>query len=110
MDTRLLEAATDLGASRFTAFRRITIPLAAPGIIAAFLFVFIPTIGDVITPGLVGGTNGYMFGTRIQGDFISSGSFNWQQGAVLSLFLLAVVLVLTAATSRFLRSAGGEVT
>ena len=110
MDTRLLEAATDLGASRFTAFRRITIPLAAPGIIAAFLFVFIPTIGEVITPGLVGGTNGYMFGSLIQGDFISSGSFNWQQGAVLSLFLLAVVLVLTAATSRFLRGAGGEVT
>ncbi len=109
MDTRLLEAATDLGASRLMAFRRITLPLAAPGLIAAFLFVFIPTIGEVITPGLVGGTNGYMFGSRIQGDFISSGSFDWQQGAVISLFLLAVVLVLTAATSRFLRSAGGEV-
>lgn len=109
MDTRLLEAATDLGASRLMAFRRVTLPLAAPGLIAAFLFVFIPTIGEVITPGLVGGTNGYMFGSRIQGDFISSGSFDWQQGAVISLFLLAVVLVLTAATSRFLRGAGGEV-
>ena len=108
-DTRLLEAATDLGASRFTAFRKITLPLAAPGVIAAFLFVFIPTIGEVITPSLVGGSSGYMFGNRIYGDFISSGSFDWQTGSALSLFLLGVVIVITASTVRFLRGAGGEV-
>ena len=50
MDRRLLEAATDLGASRARAFVKITLPIAAPGIVAAFLFVFIPTIGEFVTP------------------------------------------------------------
>ena len=58
MDRRLLEAATDLGASRLQAFRKITLPIAAPGIVAAFLFVFIPSIGEFVTPNLVGGTAG----------------------------------------------------
>ena len=103
IDRRLLEAATDLGASRFKAFRQITLPLAAPGVIAAFLFVFIPSIGEYITPSLVGGMQGYMFGQRIADKFVGQ-AFDWQGGAVLALFLMAVVLVLTAATSRFLRA------
>ena len=64
MDRKLLEAATDLGASRMKAFKKVTLPLAAPGVVAAFLFVFIPSIGEYITPSLVGGTKGYMFGRR----------------------------------------------
>ena len=106
MDRRLLEAATDLGASRLRAFVKITLPLAAPGIVAAFLFVFIPTIGEFITPSLVGGTSGYMFGQAIYDSFLS-GAFDWQGGSVLALFLLAVVLFLTATTSKFLRAGGG---
>jgi spermidine/putrescine transport system permease protein len=108
IDRRLLEAATDLGASRFKAFRQITLPLAAPGVIAAFLFVFIPSIGEYITPSLVGGVQGYMFGQRIADKFVGQ-AFDWQGGAVLALFLMAVVLVLTAATSKFLRAGGGAV-
>src|SRR5438067_8061338 len=46
LDTRLLEAASDLGATRWQAFRRVTLPLTLPGIVAAFLFVFIPTVGE----------------------------------------------------------------
>src|SRR5260221_13867625 len=53
LDTRLLEAASDLGASRWQAFRRVTLPLSLPGIVAAFLFAFIPTVGEFITPPLV---------------------------------------------------------
>src|SRR5262249_32754258 len=60
LDRRLLEAASDLGASRLYAFRRITLPLAAPGLVAAFLFVFIPTLGEFVTPSLVGGASGYL--------------------------------------------------
>ena len=79
MDRRLLEAATDLGASRLQAFRKITLPLAAPGIVAAFLFVFIPSIGEYITPSLVGGTEGYMFGQAVADQFVG-GAFDWQGG------------------------------
>jgi ABC-type spermidine/putrescine transport system permease subunit I len=107
MDRRLLEAATDLGASRWTALRKITLPIAAPGIVAAFLFVFIPSIGEYITPSLVGGTNGYMFGQAIANQFVG-GTLNWQVGSVLAIFLLGVVLFLTAATSRYIRSGGGQ--
>jgi spermidine/putrescine transport system permease protein len=106
MDRRLLEAATDLGASRLSALRKITLPIAAPGIVAAFLFVFIPSIGEYVTPSLVGGNNGYMFGQAIASQFVG-GALNWQQGSVLSIFLLGVVLFLTMATSRFLRRGGG---
>lgn len=106
VDRRYLEAATDLGASRLKAFAKITLPIAAPGIVAAFLFVFIPSIGEYITPSLVGGTDGYMFGNAIAAQFVG-GLLNWQRGSVLALFLLAVVLILTASTSRFLRAAGG---
>src|SRR5438045_4377347 len=60
LDRRLLEAATDLGASRLQACRRITLPLSLPGVIAAFLFVFILTIGAVVSPALVRGTRRYL--------------------------------------------------
>jgi spermidine/putrescine transport system permease protein len=105
MDRRLLEAATDLGASRLRAFAKITLPLAAPGVVAAFLFVFIPTIGEFVTPQLVGGSKGYLFGSAIADDFGQNS--DWQSGAVLALFLMVVVLLLTGATSRFLRATGG---
>src|SRR4051794_16583669 len=105
MDRRLLEAATDLGASRLRAFVKITLPIAAPGIVAAFLFVFIPTIGEFVTPALVGGSKGYLFGSAIADDFGQNSA--WQTGAVSALFLMAVVLVLSGTTSRFLRASGG---
>jgi spermidine/putrescine transport system permease protein len=106
IDRRLLEAATDLGASRLAALRKITLPIAAPGIVAAFLFVFIPSIGEYITPSLVGGNGGFMFGQAIANQFVG-GALDWQVGAVLSVFLLGVVLLLTLTTSRFLRQGGG---
>ncbi len=102
LDRRLLEAATDLGASRLKALVRITLPIIAPGIVAAFLFVFIPSIGEFVTPSLVGGTEGFMFGNQIQNAFVG-GLSDWQLGSMLSLFLLGVVFALAAATSRFLR-------
>ena len=102
LDVRLLEAASDLGASRLQAFRRITLPLSAPGIVAAFLFVFIPTVGEFVTPSLVGGTSGYMYGNQIH-DLFSTGFPDWQTGATLALFLLGVVGALTVVFVRFLR-------
>lgn len=66
IDRSYLEAAEDLGDSAFRRFRRITLPLAMPGIVAATLIVLIPTVGDFITPKLVGGTNGLMIANMIQ--------------------------------------------
>ena len=100
LDRRLLEAATDLGASRFTAFRRITLPLSMPGVVAAFVFVFVPTLGEYFTPLLVGGTDGFLFGNSIQD--LYGPSLDWQTGSVLSLFLLAAIAVVMAVTARFL--------
>jgi ABC-type spermidine/putrescine transport system permease subunit I len=103
LDRRLLEAASDLGASRLQAFRRVTLPLSLPGVFAAFLFVFIPTLGEFVTPSLVGGTRGYMYGNQIV-DFFQTGFPDWQTGSVLALFLLGVVAVLTIVFSRFLQT------
>jgi spermidine/putrescine transport system permease protein len=100
LDRRLLEAAADLGASRWQAFRRITLPLSLPGVIAAFIFVFIPTIGEYFTPLLVGGVEGTMFGNAIADQF--GQSLNWLNGSVLSFFLLLVVAVLMAVFARYL--------
>src|SRR2546421_6339724 len=102
LDRRLLEAASDLGASRLQAFRRVTLPLSMPGVVAAFLFVFIPTVGEFITPSLVGGTGGYMYGNQIV-DLFGTGFPDWETGSVLALFLLLVVAVLTGVFARFMR-------
>jgi spermidine/putrescine transport system permease protein len=69
IDRSLLEAATDLGDNSLERFLHITLPLSLPGTIAASLLVFIPTVGDYITPTLVGGTNGIMIGNVVQSLF-----------------------------------------
>jgi spermidine/putrescine transport system permease protein len=101
LDRSLLEAASDLGASRVKTFLRVTLPLSLPGLIAAFVFVFVPTIGEFVTPLLVGGTNGYMYGNAIQ-DLFTRG-LDWQSGSVLAMFLLIVVAGLMALFGRYVQ-------
>jgi spermidine/putrescine transport system permease protein len=101
LDRNLLEAAGDLGASRWRTFARVTLPLSLPGVLAAFLFVFIPTIGEFVTPLLVGGPSGYMYGNAIN-DLFTRG-LDWQTGSVLALFLLVVVAALMTLFGRFVR-------
>jgi len=103
LDRGLLEAASDLGASRRWAFLRVTLPLSLPGIFAGFLFVFIPTLGEFMTPSLVGGASGYLYGNQIV-DLFGAGFPDWETGSVLSIFLLVVVAALTVVFSRFLRT------
>ena len=79
IDRSLLEAATDLGDGPLARFLRVTLPLSMPGVIAAALLVFIPTVGDYVTPKLVGGTAGLMIGNIIQAMFGSAN--NWPFGA-----------------------------
>jgi spermidine/putrescine transport system permease protein len=102
LDRRLLEAASDLGASRLQVFRKVTLPLSLPGVAAAFLFVFIPTLGEFVTPSLVGGASGYMYGNQIV-DLFGTGFPDWETGSVLSIFLLVVVATLTVVFARFLQ-------
>jgi len=102
LDHRLLEAASDLYASRRAAFLRVTLPLSFPGVIAGFLFVFIPTVGEFVTPSLVGGTSGYLYGNQIV-DLFQTGFPDWETGSVLALFLLLVVAALTGVFARFLQ-------
>jgi spermidine/putrescine transport system permease protein len=91
LDIRLLEAAHDLYASRWRVFRRITLPLAMPGIVAGCTLVFIPSLGAFITPQLLGGGKNLMLGSLIQMQF--SSSRNWPFGAAMALMLLTFVLV-----------------
>jgi spermidine/putrescine transport system permease protein len=102
LDRRLLEAASDLGASRIRSFWSITLPLSLPGVVAAFFFVFVPTLGEFVTPSLVGGATGYMYGNQIV-DLFGTGFPDWETGSVLALFLIAVVAMLTVVFSRFLQ-------
>ncbi len=101
MDRRLIEAAQDLGASRFGTFLRVTLPLSLPGVIAGFVFVLIPTTGEFITPQLVGGSETYMFGQAIQDLFVGT-AIDWNYGAVLSIWLMLIVIVLVSISARFL--------
>ena len=102
LDRSVLEAASDLGASRWRTFVRVTLPLSLPGVMAAFVFVFIPTIGEFVTPLLVGGTRGYLYGNAIN-DLFTKG-LDWQTGSVLAFFLLAVVALLMAFFGRFVQT------
>jgi len=100
----LLEGAADLGATPIQAFMRITLPLSMPGIIAALLFVFIPTVGEYVTPALVGGPSGQLIGNIIWDQFARA--LNWPMGSVLSLMMLVLVLLPLLLTSRLVRLSG----
>ena len=89
IDHSLLEAAVDLGDGPVRRFLRVTLPLSAPGIIAASLLVFIPTVGDYVTPTLVGGTSGIMIGNIIQSLFGKAN--NAPLGAATSIMMMLVV-------------------
>ncbi|AZO42216.1 ABC transporter permease [Mesorhizobium sp. M7D.F.Ca.US.005.01.1.1] len=99
----LVEAASDLGARPFTSFRRVVLPNSMPGVLAAALVVFVPTVGDYVTPALVGGPASTMIGTLIQAEFGKAN--DWPFGAALSvavmLVILCVVLVARFADRRF---------
>jgi len=105
IDRSLLEASMDLGETRVTTFLRVTLPLAMPGVVAAVLIVFIPTIGDYVTPRLVGGPDGLMIANMIQTQFLKLN--NAPMGATLAILAMlsvtAVSLVFIWLNRRWLR-------
>lgn len=101
LDNSLIEAAYDLGANMWTILFRIIIPHAAPGIVSGSIIVFMLTIGNYLTPNLMGGKNSLWFTEQIYNQFIAS--FNWNQGSAfgfLLLFLSSLVVWLGLTLSR----------
>ncbi len=93
LDFNLLEACYDLYATRWTAFRRVVLPMIKPGIIAGSILVFVPSLGDYVTPRVLGGGGKLMIGNLIELQF--GQGRNWPLGAALSLTLtLMIVIVL----------------
>ena len=100
IDKRLIEAATDLYANRVTAFRKVTLPLALPGIFAGSLLTFIPAVGDFVNAELLGTPQQYMIGNVIQSKFLRVQDY--PEAAALSFILMALILVGVFAYTRVL--------
>jgi len=99
MDRSLLEAATDLGDSPVQRFLRVTLPLSIPGVVAASMLVFIPTVGDYITPQLVGGPDGMMVGSLMHALFFRAN--DWPLGSALAI-ISALAITVTSLVAWFL--------
>ena len=97
IDFSLIEAGRDLGLSRLEVFWKITFPLSMPGVIGAILIIFIPTVGDYVTPALLGGTDGRMLSNMIQAYFGKIN--NIPLGAASATIMLFTVAVVTMAVS-----------
>ncbi|HHC07332.1 MAG TPA: ABC transporter permease [Actinobacteria bacterium] len=93
MDWSLVEAARDLYASGLTAFRRVTLPLSKPGIIAGSILVFVPSLGAYVTPDILGGAKTTLIGNYVVRQF--GAARNWPFGAALSFVILVAMLVAT---------------
>ncbi|MCZ8547340.1 ABC transporter permease [Mesorhizobium qingshengii] len=102
VDRTLVEAAKDLGDGPLRSFLRVTLPLSAPGVISAALIVMIPTVGDYVTPKLVGGKDGVMIANAIQAQFGKAS--NWPLGAALSVTTMVIVTLMAGATVLVIRA------
>ena len=91
MDFRLLEAAHDLGASAWTAFWLVTVPLSRAGIVAGSMLVFIPAVGEFVIPSLLGGADNIMIGRVVWDEMFSSN--NWPRASALSVVMILLILV-----------------
>jgi spermidine/putrescine transport system permease protein len=113
IDKRLVEAAKDLYASRWQAFRRVVWPLSLPGVFAAFLLTFVPATGDYVNADLLGGPGTTMIGNIIQQKFLLE--LDYPEASALSVILMLVMLVLASLYARVLgtedvaRAAGAQV-
>lgn len=91
LDVRLLEAANDLGASPWKAFWLVTVPLSKAGIVAGFMLVFIPAVGEFVIPSLLGGPENLMVGRVVWDEMFSSN--NWPRASALAVSMIAAVVL-----------------
>ena len=101
IDTNMFEAARDLGAGWFTTFRRVLLPLIAPGIFVSLLLVYIPLFTDFASPALVGGTSGYMLGNVVNDLVLESGDL--AHGAAMSILMLFAAGIFAAIAYKLAR-------
>jgi spermidine/putrescine transport system permease protein len=99
MPNSLIEAASDLGSSWWQTLRRVVFPLALPGILAGSLSVFSLTLGDFITPTLLGGPGDQMIGRLVADNFGMAN--NWPLGATLIIPILLLISIFIAVANRF---------
>lgn len=93
LDWSLVEAARDLYANGFTAFRKVTLPLSMPGVVAGSILVFIPSLGAYVTPAILGGARQTLLGDYIVSQFLTAR--NWPFGSALSFAVMFVMLLAT---------------
>ena len=99
MDLRLLEAAADLGATAWVAFWRVTVPLSKAGIIAGSMLVFIPCIGELVIPELLGGPETLMIGRVLWDEFFSNN--DWPMAASVAVVMILVIIVPLAVFNKY---------
>lgn len=92
LDPQLREASANLGASAFTTFRKVTLPLTLPGVLTGAMFVFVPSFGNFVIPEMLGGSKSIMVGNLIRDQFLKAR--DWPFGSTLALALIAVLVVL----------------
>jgi spermidine/putrescine transport system permease protein len=95
IDPQLLQAADDLGAKPWTIFRTVTFPISMAGVVAGTVLVFVPMLGDYVTPTLMGGARGLMVGSLIASEF-NEGQ-NWSLGAAMAILLIVILVAIVVA-------------
>tara|TARA_R110000737_G_scaffold71853_1_gene100369 strand:- start:1454 stop:2305 length:852 start_codon:yes stop_codon:yes gene_type:complete len=107
LNPEVSEASRDLGASPWTTFRRVVLPMTVPGIATGFTFVFVLSIGNFVTPALLGGGQFQMIGNLVYAQFLTAN--DWPFGAALSIFLIAIMMgLLTLQTFASEKASGGR--
>jgi spermidine/putrescine transport system permease protein len=106
LNPELAEASRDLGAAPFTTFRRITLPLTLPGVAAGAVFVFVLSIGNFVTPALLGGGRFQMVGNLVYDQFLTAN--DWPFGAALGFLLITLMLALLMLQAQLTARASGE--
>jgi spermidine/putrescine transport system permease protein len=106
LNPELMEASRDLGAGAIRTFFRVTLPLTLPGVAAGGVFVFVLSIGNFVTPALLGGGRFQMIGNLVYDQFLTAN--DWPFGAALGMTLIAVMIVLLMIQARATSQASGE--
>ena len=103
LDPKLLVAASDLGANRWKAFAKVTLPLSVPGIISGVTLVFLPAVSSFVIPKLLGGGNYVLIGTLIENYFLVAG--DWNFGSAISLIMALIIIAAMYITRKIDRGA-----
>jgi putrescine transport system permease protein len=105
MDLRLLEAAKDLGATPWTAFWLVTVPLSKNGIVAGAMLVFIPSVGEYVIPELLGGPSTLMIGRVLWDEFFSNN--DWAMASSVAVTMVGLILIPLAIFNKYQADSGG---